>query len=171
MLTLTGGNFAPENLSYGGVLMFKFKQYKPGFDPRGLALFLIIMLPNFIWFALPAPNDILRSESRTAALDAAASAFQVFTVVSLCFIINQSGKKPKKGFAAGIAAAVTLYFVGWACYYAGIANAAVVLDLTLAPCAAFILFSASRKNAPALISAAVFSICHLISAAINFILL
>ena len=40
------------------------KKYKLG---------LIIMIPNFIWFAVPAPNDILRADSVTGAFDTLAS--------------------------------------------------------------------------------------------------
>ena len=36
------------------------RQYKFGFEINGLVLFLVIMVPNFIWFFVPAPNDILR---------------------------------------------------------------------------------------------------------------
>ena len=38
------------------------KNYKLSFEIWGLLLFLIVMIPNFIWFAIPAPNDILRAE-------------------------------------------------------------------------------------------------------------
>ena len=31
--------------------MKPLKQYRFGFDPWGLLLFLLVMLPNFIWFA------------------------------------------------------------------------------------------------------------------------
>ena len=44
------------------------KEYKFGFNIYGLLLFLIIMIPNFIWFAAPAPNDVLRTESVTEVL-------------------------------------------------------------------------------------------------------
>ena len=39
--------------------MIKNKKYKIGFDIWGLIIFIVIMIPNFIWFAVPAPNDIL----------------------------------------------------------------------------------------------------------------
>ena len=45
------------------------KKYKIGFDIWGLIIFIIIMIPNFIWFAVPAPNDILRGESITKTVD------------------------------------------------------------------------------------------------------
>lgn len=37
------------------------KKYNFSFDVWGLAVFLIIMMPNCIWFAVPAPNDVLRA--------------------------------------------------------------------------------------------------------------
>lgn len=46
---------------------------KLGFDVGGLVLFLALMLPNFLWFAIPAPNDVLRAESATPVIDAIAS--------------------------------------------------------------------------------------------------
>jgi hypothetical protein len=45
------------------------KPYRFGFDIWGLLLFLLVMLPNFIWFAVPAPNDVLRAESVTPITD------------------------------------------------------------------------------------------------------
>lgn len=150
--------------------MWTRKNYELGFDPWGLGLFLLIMLPNFIWFACPAPNDILRNESVTPLLDSIAQVFQVILAASLCALVNTAHSPMKRGLAAGIAACVAVYFAGWAAYYAGIANAAVVLALCLAPCGAFLLFSAARKNAPALLAGACFAVCHFIFAIVNFIL-
>lgn len=47
-----------------GIMNIK-KNFKLGFDIGGLLLFGVIMIPNFIWFIVPAPNDILRTESVT----------------------------------------------------------------------------------------------------------
>lgn len=149
--------------------MWTRKNYELGFDPWGLGLFLLIMLPNFIWFACPAPNDILRNESVTPLLDSIAQVFQVILAASLCALVNTAHSPMKRGLAAGIAACVAVYFAGWAAYYAGIANAAVVLALCLAPCGAFLLFALARKNAAAVISAGGFTLCHLIYGIINFI--
>ena len=67
------------------------KKYKIGFDIWGLIIFIII--PNFIWFAVPVPNDILRGESITKTVDVIASICQVLMVMSLCIFINQERKK------------------------------------------------------------------------------
>lgn len=151
--------------------MWNLKNYRLGFDLWGLGLFLLIMLPNFIWFAYPAPNDVLRGESVTPVIDAIAQVFQIAIVAALCVVVNIKRDRPmKRGYLAGVAACVAGYFAGWIAYYAGIANAAVILDLCLAPCGAFLLFSAARKNAPALLAGACFTICHFIFAIVNFIL-
>lgn len=152
-------------------MMWNLKHYRPGFDPWGLGLFLLIMLPNFAWFAMPAPDDVLRTESITPLTDAVAQVFQIIMAAALCAVINITQNKPmKRGYRVGIAICVALYFSGWAGYYAGIVSAAMILDLCLAPCGAFLLFSLARRNAPALVSGAAFTVCHLISTVINFIL-
>ncbi len=151
--------------------MWSRKNYRLGFDPWGLGLFLLIMLPNIVWFAVPAPNDILRAESVTPAVDTAAQVFQIILAAALCAVVNTArNNSTKRGYWAGTAACVVLYFAGWAFYYAGTASAAVILDLSLAPCAAFLLFAFARRNAPALISAAAFAVCHLAFAIVNFLI-
>ena len=151
--------------------MGRLNNYRPGFDPWGLGLFLLIMIPNFVWFALPAPNDILRAESATPLLDAAAQILQAAMVVTLCAVINTARDTPMKGgYRAGTAACVVLYFAGWATYYAGITSAAVVLTLCLAPCGAFLSFALARKNGIALACAGGFAVCHFIFTVVNFIL-
>ena len=151
--------------------MWDVKNYRLGFDPWGLALFLVIMLPNFVWSALPAPNDILRRESVTPLLDSAAQIFQVIMAAALCAVVNTARNRPvKRKHLTGLVGFVVLYFAGWAAYYAGIVNAAVILDLCLAPCGAFAAFALARKNAIALVPAGAFTVCHLIFALVNFIL-
>lgn len=66
------------------------KKYKFGFDVWGLLLFLIIMIPNFIWFAIPAPNDVLRAESTTKIVDTIGTIFQSIMIAALCVIIKAS---------------------------------------------------------------------------------
>ena len=152
-------------------MMWNLKHYRPGFDPWGLGLFLLIMLPNFAWFAMPAPDDILRTESITPLTDAIAQVFQIIMAAALCAVINVTRDSPtKRRYLAGSAACVILYFSGWAAYYAGITGAAVILDLCLAPCGALLLWTLARQNAPALLAAISFTVCHLISTVINFIL-
>ena len=149
----------------------ELKNYKFCFDIWGLVLFLIIMLPNFIWFAIPAPNDILRTDSVTPTADAIGSFFQIFFIIALCILQRKSTPKIQvNSLIIMVTASVLLYFTGWIFYYVGITNPLIILLLTIAPCVAFIFFAIDRKNIIALIPAIVFTICHITYAIINFII-
>ncbi len=147
------------------------KKYKLGFDISGLVIFLIIMLPNFIWFAVPAPNDILRQESMTPIVDIIGSVCQIIFVASLCIVINKERDSIRiSPLLISSAFCIGLYFLGWVLYYNGIVNPMVIICLTLPPCIAFIFFALDRKNIIAFIPAVCFTICHLIYGTVNFIL-
>lgn len=150
--------------------MKPLKQYRFGFDPWGLLLFLLVMLPNFIWFAIPAPNDILRVDSATPVVDAIGSVFQVLTVACLCFVIHNDRSKLR--FSPLIIATIiciSIYYIGWALYYTANVSLTVILLLTVPPCLAFILFAADRKNPLAILLATAFAVCHLVFAVVNFV--
>ena len=148
-----------------------FKKYKLRLDIWGALLFLIIMIPNFIWFAVPAPNDILRQESITPSVDTIGSVCQIIFVASLCVITNKERERIKiSPLLVSSIVSISFYFLGWALYYNGFVNPVVIICLTLSPCIAFILFALDRKNIIALIPAVCFTICHLIYGTVNFIL-
>lgn len=146
------------------------KKYKIGFDVKGLIIFLIIMIPNFIWFALPAPEDILRRESVTGVIDAAGSAFQILTVSALCMLIRKECPPLKRGYIIAVTACVLIYYAGWVLYYNGYTSPFVIAALTLPPCLALLFYSVGRRNFIAVISGLIFTICHLIYGIMNFII-
>ena len=145
-------------------------RYRFGFDFWGLLLFLLVMLPNFIWFAFPAPDDMLRTESVTPVVDIIGSVFQVLTVAGLCFIINKERSKFRfSPLVVAATACIAAYYLGLAQYYAGTTAPCVILLLTLPPCLAFILFAIDRKNLPAVVSAVGFTVCHCIFGVVNYL--
>lgn len=146
-------------------------KYRLGFSIWALLLFLAVMIPNFIWFAVPAPNDVLRADSVTGGIDAAASVCQVLAVVTLCIFVNTKSRKFRVSPLIIAAAVCCLsYFAAWICYYTGMVNTVIILGLTILPCLAFMLFAIDRKNLIALVPISIFSVCHLIYAAVNFII-
>lgn len=148
-----------------------FKKYRFGFDIWGLVLFLIIMIPNFIWFVIPAPNDILRTNSITEIPDRIASVCQGFMIAALCILINQERKKLSiTPFIIAMITCCLLYFISWIIYYQGIVNTLVILGLTIPPCLAFLFWAIDRKNGIAVIPISIFTICHFIYAMVNFII-
>ncbi len=142
-----------------------------GFDIWALVLFVVIMIPNIIWFAIPAPNDILRTESITKIADTIASISQVVMLVALCVFINKEHKKRNvTRFTVAVIINCVLYFICWILYYIGISGAVVILGMTIFPCLAFLFFAIDRKNNIAIIPISIFTICHLIYGIVNFII-
>ena len=146
------------------------KNYEVRFSIWGVVLFLAIMLPNLIWFAIPAPNDVLRMESQTEVVDTAASVCQMLFIAALCVTANKDSV-PLRATALiiGVIVCTALYYFGWVLYYFGLTNPPVILLLTVPPCVAFLFFAYDRKNYLALIPAVIFSVCHLFYGAVNFI--
>ena len=146
------------------------KKYRFGFEWRGLMLFLAIMVPNFIWMAVPAPNDILRVDSRTPVTDTIGTVCQIAFVACLCLLIRND-QKPFciTGMIKGVIVTAVLYYICWILYYQGVANAAVIVGLTVFPCAAFLLFAIDRRNMCATVPIILFTACHLVYATVNFL--
>lgn len=147
------------------------KKYKMGFDVWALVVFLIIMIPNFIWSAVPSPDDILRTESATKVIDTIGSIFQVLMIFTLCVFINPERKK--LSFTKTIITMIccyVIYYCCWVFYYQGITNALVILGLTIPPCMAFLFFAIDRKNYISIIPITIFTVCHIIFGVVNFII-
>lgn len=146
------------------------KNYKFGFEIWGLILFLIIMLPNFIWFAVPAPNDVLQAESVTKVADTIGSVCQVVMVAMLCVIVHKERKKLSiTPLIFVVIGCCLLYYLCWVLYYTGMTETGVILGLTVVPCLAFLFFALDRKNWIALIPIGGFTVCHVIFGVVNFI--
>ena len=141
------------------------KNYRFGFDIGAAVLFAAVMLPNIYWFAVPAPNDILRGASVTPIIDTSGSVFQVLMIGLLCILKNTTAGNRTK-YLWGVAACYGIYC---AAYYRGIVAPVVILALCLAPCLAFGFYAADRKNYPAQIPLAGFTICHLVYGIVNFL--
>ena len=108
------------------------KEYKFGFNIYGLLLFLIIMIPNFIWFAAPAPNDVLRTESVTEVIDTIASVCQILMVIALCIFANiKNHKFHITPLIIFVIICCLIYFASWVSYYVGVVNTGVILGLTI----------------------------------------
>ena len=147
------------------------KKYKMGFDIWGLVVFLIIMIPNFIWSAVPAPNDILRTESATKVIDAIGSVAQVVMIFALCaFINNERNKLGLTKTIITVICCIVIYFCSWVFYYLGVTNWLVIMGLTIPPCMAFLFFAIVRKNYISIVPIAIFTVCHVIFGVVNFII-
>lgn len=160
-----------EPVFVGRNKMLVLKKYRIGFDIWALFLLLVIMIPNFIWLAIPAPNDILRADSVTKTIDSIASVCQVLMIVVLCFIRNIESQRIKATpLIISTIVFCILYYFSWVAYYLSFSGTIVILGLTVSPCLAFLLYAADRKNKIAMIPVLLFTAGHLIYAIANFIL-
>lgn len=129
------------------------------------------MIPTFFWSLVPAPNDILRNESKTHFIDMIGSVCQVLFAAMICVLINKERKKLILSplIIAAVISIIT-YFVGWVLYYCGNISPFVILMLTLPPCLAFLFFALDRRNMVAVIPIVCFTVCHLVYGVVNFIM-
>ena len=147
------------------------KKYKFGFDIWGLIIFLIVMIPTFFWSLVPAPNDILKNESKTHFIDMIGSVCQVLFAAMICVLINKERKKLiLSPLIIDAVISIITYFVGWVLYYCGNISPFVILMLTLPPCLAFLFFALDRRNMVAVIPIVCFTVCHLVYGVMNFIM-
>ena len=148
------------------------KNYRFGFDLWGIILFLITMIPTFVWLAVPPKGDVLNVESVTPTIDAIGFILQVLCIATLCLVVRKDGlPKPSAAMIIAIITSVVLYFAGWLLYYRiEKAPLGIILLLTVPPCLAYILIAIARRNTPALIPAVGFTVCHMVYATLNFII-
>lgn len=128
------------------------------------------MAPNVFWLALPAPSDILRSPTRTPVWDGIASLCQILMVSTLLFLKNREASSKKFSFPRASLLCGAGYYTAWLFYYRAPISKGLIVSLWFFPCAAFLSYAWDRKNIPALIFACLFSLFHLISLTVKFML-
>ena len=145
-------------------------RYKFGFDFLAIIRIFFIMIPNIVWALVPAKNDYLRTESVTPIIDLIGSIFQVIFIATLCFIVPKD-KSKNKTLLIGSWCCIIFYLIIWIFYYMGIGNIiSMILSLSIAPCVAFMFYELGVKNYLAIFPTAVFTICHIIFAVVNFMI-
>lgn len=146
------------------------KRYRLGLDVMGLGLFVLIMLPNVIWMAVPPVPDPLSLPSVTPRLDLAASAAQALMVAALCLVKSRQTVPVPRPAAAAIGLCCLGYYAAWGCYYGGVLHPALFLSMCVLPCLALLLYAAARRNWAAFVPGVVFSVLHGVYGICNFLL-
>lgn len=146
------------------------KNYTFNLNVDSIWLTVFLLLPTVVWSLFPAPNDVLRTESVTPIFDLAASISQVIFIGLLCFTANAAAPKHnvKSTLMISTILSCSVYYLSWIVYYIGMVNFALILILTLAPCAAFLFYALEKRNHIALFPIGIFTLCHLTYAIINF---
>lgn len=147
------------------------KKYTFDLNLDSLWLTVFLLVPSVVWYFFPAPNDVLRTESVTPISDTAASVSQVIFIGILCFTVNVAAPKRNVKSKPMISTILScsVYYLSWFVYYIGIVNFAVILALTLAPCAAFLFYALEKRNHIALFPMGIFTFCHIVYGVVNFL--
>ncbi len=147
------------------------KKYKIGFDVWALWIFAVIMLPNIVWLIYSGPDDLFYKETVTPKVDLMANIFRCLMLVSLCFIRNKTANRSIKSSLPAISGACCMfYYSAWIFYFCGEASNLIIISLCIFPCLAFLIFTVFRKNPLAFIFAAIFTVLHIISTTVNYIM-
>ena len=149
-----------------------FAQFRLGVDLWALGLFVLLMIPNVIWWCWSPGYDILRNvESKTVAMDVFAYIFQAVSIAVLVFVVRreQARIKPDEMFFMFTVLSLFLYYAAWVFYFCAYVNVAVIIFLAVFPCTALGCFAALRKNWIALLPVVLFFAWHLASTLINYV--
>ncbi|RCW76916.1 hypothetical protein [Saliterribacillus persicus] len=149
-----------------------FKGYTFSFNRMALLIFFIIMIPNFYWFIVSAPNDILKSDSVTPIIDTIATITQILMIFGLAFIRNKKATifRFNSNWIVMVLICCLAYYVAWIIYYQGIIQPVIILSLSLFPSLAFLFYAIDRKNWVVVMFAITYTILHLIYGIINYIM-
>lgn len=113
--------------------MFDIRNYRPGFEICGFILAVAILLPNLIWYYIPAPVDPLRDTvSYTSPIGIATTVLRLLAALTATFTVNLDSRAPHFGAASIIILAFGgMYYVGWLLYYMGVASYVAVVFVTI----------------------------------------
>ncbi len=139
-------------------------KFRFGFDFWGLGLFVLLLVPNIVWWCFSPENDVLRQISAPPALDVFAYIFEAVTVAAILIIVRREAKglpRFDSPFFTFTVMSVVLYIAAWVFYFCGNVNFAVLLFMGVFPCTALGCYAAMRKNWLVLCPLAVFTALHL----------
>ena len=150
--------------------MWKLKNYKFGINYLALLIFVLIMIPNLLWMAFPAPYDVLSRQDGAVWLEILVKILQPLMVGSLICLQNREFRKPVKArIFVGICLSYFVYMIGWGFYYLGFSGPVVILTLCIAPSCCFMLEAWGRKYGPGYVLSLLFLIFHTLWGVITFL--
>ncbi|MCL2508733.1 MAG: hypothetical protein FWF05_06115 [Oscillospiraceae bacterium] len=141
------------------------------FSYYGTLIVLLQSLPNIIWALFPPSlNRLEGNASSVPFIEYGEHILGVAIVILLLFLVNKTAPNKILRSAPAIAsyAAIALYWLCWALYFAGVQPNAVIYAMVVLPPAAFFCAGLAEKVWPVSAASAVFLAFHLAVALENF---
>lgn len=144
-----------------------FKSYKWGIDFLGVLLTALLLLPNIVYWCIPAFGGL--DGQKTLAVFA-----YIFAVIGIAALIALEHKERPPFAYFTLPGTLTwlfllLSYVAWIFFYCGFQNVAVALFLAACPGVSFVSFAFARKNYPAAVPAALYTFLHFLAVLVLWI--
>lgn len=152
--------FAERQVTLGSRGMLRL-EYAWGFSWRGLIVFLLVMLPNVLYFWLPAPE--MKGKSRgPKVLTYLEHGSQAVFLLFLILLTTPEESPIQSPYVVWMGVLLAMYYLLWGFFFAKRMSLPVWLGLAVFPVAYFMLAELWLHIHIALIPTAIFGIAHLI---------
>ena len=142
--------------------------YYFGFSWYGFIVFLLPMLPNILYFLIPASTESGKNENSHLVLDILEHGSQAIFIFLLIFVISRQTTEILCPYTIIMVISLFIYFVLWIFCFTGKANLIILLGMAVLPVVYFILAEMWLHNYLAILPTAFFGIAHVIITYIDF---
>lgn len=145
-----------------------FLQINIGFSWKGLAVFLLPMLPNVLFFILKDPNGRTTVTNNHLLLDIIEHGSQGIYAALLIFLVSRKESTILSGYMVFIVLFLLVYFGLWVAYFTIGANFTMLMLMAIIPVIYFIIAEVWLHNLPAVVFTVIFGIAHVIITYIDY---
>lgn len=138
-----------------------FFQISIGFSWKGLAIFLLPMLPNVLFLVLKNPNGRIDIVNNHLLLDIIEHGSQGIYAALLVFLVSKKESPILSGYMIFIVLFLLAYFGLWVAYFTIGANFTTLMLMAIIPVIYFIIAEIWLFNLPAVVFTAIFGIAHI----------
>ena len=150
------------------IKIINYFQLDIGFSWKGLAVFLLSMLPNVLYFILKDSNGRSVIVNNHFLLDIIEHVSQVIFAVLLIFLVSRKEAPILFGYMVFISLFLLSYFGLWIVYFTVRVNFIILMLMAIIPVLYFILTEIWLHNLPAVVFTVIFGIAHLLITYIDY---
>jgi hypothetical protein len=148
--------------------VMEFLQNNIGFSWKGLAVFLLPMFPNILFFILPDPNGSAVVANNHFLLDIIEHGSQAMFFALLIFCVSKKGSPILCGYTLLMIIILLSYYGLWIAYFTIGTNFIMLMSMAVLPVIYFILAEIWLHNVLAIAPLTIFGIVHVIITYIDY---
>ena len=148
--------------------IIEYIQNNIGFSWKGLAVFLLPMLPNVLFFVLKDPNGRNAIINNHFLLDIIEHGSQGIFAVLFMFVVSRKESPILSRYTVFISIFLLAYYGLWGAYFTIGANFVMLMLMAVVPVVYFIIAGFWLHNLPAVMFTTIFGITHIIITYIDY---